>query len=82
METVGAEEIRRVRERYGIKTGRLDPFLAPASTTASSAAAASSPTNGASSPARLPGTGYNYDAAWGGLLDDARLPPCDDAGRT
>ena len=26
-------------------------------------------------PGCLPGTGYDYDQVWGGLLDDSRLPP-------
>ena len=75
METVGAEEIRRVRNRYGIKTGRLDPFLSARFYYGVLRRGGEFAHKKRKLPGALPGTGYNYGDAWGGLLDDARLPP-------
>lgn len=74
METVGAEEIRRVRDRYGIKLGRLAPFLSARFYYGVLRRGGEFAYKKRKLPGALPGTGYNYDAVWGGLLDDARLP--------
>lgn len=75
LETVGAEEVRKVWKRYGIPSRRLDPivsarFFYGVSRRGDQFAAAKKML-----PGCLPGTGYDYNQVWGGLLDDPRLPP-------
>jgi glycosyltransferase involved in cell wall biosynthesis len=75
LETVGAEEIRKVWKRYGIEAQRFDPivsarFFNGVIRRGDKFAAAKKML-----PGCLPGVGYDYNQVWGGLLDDPRLPP-------
>jgi len=75
METVGAEEIRKVWKRYGLEAQRFDPivsarFYNSVIRNGDKFAAAKKML-----PGCLPGVGYDYNQVWGGLLDDTRLPP-------
>jgi hypothetical protein len=75
METVGAEEIKRVWQRYGLRPGRLDPLRSARFYHGVIRAGASFAAHRRKLPGALAGVGYNYDQVWGGLLDDGRLPP-------
>jgi glycosyltransferase involved in cell wall biosynthesis len=75
METVGAQEIRRVWERYKIAPGRLDPYRSARFYHGVIRAGDRFAVKRGKLPGALPGVGYNYDQVWGGLLDDGRLPP-------
>jgi glycosyltransferase involved in cell wall biosynthesis len=75
METVGAEEIRRVWQRYGFVGRRLDPIRSARFYHGVIRAGDKFAKQRRKLPGALPGVGYNYDQVWGGLLDDGRLPP-------
>ena len=75
METVGAEEIRRVWKHYGIAPSRLDPFRSARFYHGVIRAGDKFAVKRGKLPGALPGVGYNYDQVWGGLLDEDRLPP-------
>ena len=75
METVGAEEIKRVWQRYGLRPGRLDPLRSARFYHGVIRAGAKFAAQRRKLPGALAGVGYNYDQVWGGVLDDGRLPP-------
>jgi glycosyltransferase involved in cell wall biosynthesis len=75
METVGAEEIRRVWKRYQIAPRWLDPYRSARFYHGVIRAGDRFAVKKGKLPGALPGVGYNYDQVWGGLLDDGRLPP-------
>ena len=80
MDTVGAKEISRVRERYAIKSGILDPILGYRYYDSVIRRGSAFADKKGKLPGALPGVGYDYGALWGGLLDDPRLPPIDPFG--
>ena len=75
METVGADEIRRVWKRYGIAPRWLDPYRSARFYHGVIRAGDRFAVKRGKLPGALPGVGYNYDSVWGGLLDEGRLPP-------
>ena len=75
MQTVGAEEIKRVWKRYNIQSGRLDPLRSARFYHGVIRAGDKFAARRRKLPGALPGEGYNYDQVWGGLLDEAGLPP-------
>jgi glycosyltransferase involved in cell wall biosynthesis len=75
METVGAEEIRRVWQRYGLRGRRLDPIRSARFYHGVIRAGDKFAARRGRLPGALPGVGYDYNDVWGGLLDDPRLPP-------
>jgi hypothetical protein len=75
METVGKQEIKRVWDRYGLKPGRLDPFISARFYYGILRAGGKFAAKGYKRPGALPGVGWDYDQCWGGLLNDSRLPP-------
>ena len=75
METVGAEEIRRVWKHYGIAPRWLDPYRSARFYHGVIRTGDKFAVKRGKLPGALPGVGYNYDGVWGGLLDDGRLPP-------
>ena len=70
METVGADEIRRVWKRYSIAPGWLDPYRSARFYHGVIRAGDKFAVKRGKLPGALPGVGYNYDLVWGGLLDD------------
>ena len=75
METVGAEEIRRVWARYGLKAGRLDPLRSARFYHGVLRAGDKFAALERKLPGALTGVGYDYNRVWGGLLDADGLPP-------
>ena len=75
METVGADEIRRVWKHYGITSSRLDPYRSARFYHGVIRAGDKFAVKRGKLPGALPGVGYNYDDVWGGLLDGPGLPP-------
>jgi len=75
METVGADEIKRVWNYYDIRPGRLDPYRSARFYHGVIRAGDKFAVKRGKLPGALPGVGYNYDQVWAGLLDDPRLPP-------
>ena len=75
MTTVGAEEIGRVRARYGIELPKLAPLWSARFYYGALRRGGAFAASGRSLPGCLPGLGYDYNEVWGGLLDDPRLPP-------
>ena len=75
MQTVGAEEIKRVWTRYGIQGGRLDPLRSARFYHGVIRAGDKFAARRRKLPGALPGVGYDYDDVWGGLLDEPELPP-------
>lgn len=75
MNTVGAAEINKVREKYGIKLGRTAPFVSARFYYSALRRGEEFAYKRKRLPGCLPGVGYDYNDAWGGLLDDGRLPP-------
>jgi len=75
METVGADEFRRVWKRYQIAPRWLDPYRSARFYPGVIRAGDRFAVKRGKLPGALPGVGYNYDQVWGGLLDDGRLPP-------
>ena len=75
METVGADEIRRVWKHYGIAPRPLDPYRSARFYHGVIRAGDKFAVKRGKLPGALPGVGYSYDQVWGGLLDDERLPP-------
>lgn len=75
LETVGAQEVRGVWERYGIEAGRLDPLISARVYHGVVRNGGRFAAHRRKLPGALPGVGYNYDQVWGGLLNETRLPP-------
>lgn len=75
LETVGAQEVRGVWERYRIEPGRFDPLISARGFHRIIRNGGKFAARLGKLPGALPGIGYNYDVAWGGLLNDDRLPP-------
>jgi hypothetical protein len=75
LETVGAEEIRKVWKRYGLEAQRFDPIISARFFNSVIRNGDKFAAEKKMLPGCLPGVGYDYDQVWGGLLDDPRLPP-------
>ena len=75
LNTVGAAEVNKVRERYGIRLPRLAPFVSARFYYGALRNGERFAHERRQLPGCLPGTGYDYNAAWGGLLDEPGLPP-------
>ena len=76
LETVGAEEIRRVWKKYGIEAHALDPLRSARFFHGVVRNGGKFAAKRRKLPGALPGVGYDYNQVWGGLLDDGtRLPP-------
>jgi glycosyltransferase involved in cell wall biosynthesis len=75
MQTVGAQEIKRVWTKYGIKAGRLDALRSGRFYHGVIRAGDKFAALRRKLPGALPGVGYDYDQVWGGLLNEERLPP-------
>ena len=69
MQTVGAAEIKKVWDRYGLKPGRLDPLISARFYHGALRAGAKFAAQRHKLPGCLPGIGYDYDDVWGGLLN-------------
>lgn len=75
LETIGKEEIRRVAETYGIRYAKLDRLRGPMFTVGVQMRAAWHMRSGRMLPGALPGSGYDYDDVWGGMLNESLLAP-------
>jgi glycosyltransferase involved in cell wall biosynthesis len=75
LETVGEEEVRRVRDTYGITIGALDRWIGRGFWHRMHARSNRHARRRRTLPGALAGTGWNYDRAWGGLLGGTDLPP-------
>ena len=75
MNTVGASEINKVREKYGIKLGRTAPFVSARFYYGALRRGEEFAYKRKQLPGCLPGIGYDYNQVWGGLLDEPGLPP-------
>jgi glycosyltransferase involved in cell wall biosynthesis len=73
--TVGAAEVNRVRERYGIKLNKLAPIVSGRFYYGALRRGEEFAYHRRQLPGCLPGIGYDYNEVWGGLLDEPRLPP-------
>ena len=71
LETIGKQEIERVRARFGIKPFVLDRFVSARFYYGALRRGGAFAHNRGHLPGILPGVGYNYNDAWGGLLDPA-----------
>ncbi len=80
LETVGAEEIKQVWKRYGLESRRFDLLRSGRFYNAVVRRGDKFAAQRRTLPGALPGTGYNYNEVWGGLLDEPRLPPLESAG--
>ena len=79
MQTVGAQEIKRVWAKYGLKASRLDPLRSARFYHGVIRAGDKFGAQKKKLPGALPGIGYNYDLVWGELLDETRPPPAEAA---
>jgi glycosyltransferase involved in cell wall biosynthesis len=75
LQTVGAQEVERVRTRYGVKLGRFAPLVSARFYYGALRRGSEFAAKRRKLPGALPGVGYDYNDVWGGLLDDKRLPP-------
>ena len=75
MQSIGAQEIKRVWAKYGIKAGRLDALRSGRFYHGVIRAGDKFAALRRKLPGALPGVGYDYDQVWGGLLNEERLPP-------
>ncbi|MDB5297157.1 MAG: glycosyltransferase [Phycisphaerales bacterium] len=75
LNTVGAAEVAKVRERYGIALGRLAPLVSARFYYGALRNGERFAHERRRLPGCLPGVGYDYDTVWGGLLDEPGLPP-------
>ena len=75
MQTIGAQEIKRVWAKYAIKAGRLDGLRSGRFYHGVLRAGDKFAALRRKLPGALPGVGYDYDLVWGGLLNDTRLAP-------
>jgi glycosyltransferase involved in cell wall biosynthesis len=80
MQTIGAQEIKRVWAKYNIKPSRLDPLRSARFYHGVIRAGDKFAITQRKLPGALPGVGYDYDQVWGGLLNDTRLPPAAEEG--
>jgi len=71
---VGQEEIRRVRQKHGVKIHRGESMLGGVYSLLVQRAGARHANLRRIKPGALPGKGYDYDELWGGLLNETRLP--------
>jgi glycosyltransferase involved in cell wall biosynthesis len=74
LNTVGAAETNRVREKYGIALGRLAPLLSARFYYGALRNGEKFAYQRRQLPGCLPGIGYDYNQVWGGLLDEPGLP--------
>jgi glycosyltransferase involved in cell wall biosynthesis len=72
--TVGAAEVAKVREKYGIELGRFAPFVSARFYYGALRRGEAFAHHRKQLPGCLPGVGYDYNEAWGGLLDEPGLP--------
>jgi glycosyltransferase involved in cell wall biosynthesis len=76
LNTIGEDEINRVRQRNGITFRRMDRFISARVFYGVWRNGEKFAAKGTKLPGALPGVGYDYDECWGGLLNsDAPLPP-------
>ena len=71
---VGQEEIRRVRDKHGLKIHRDESMLGGVFSLLVQRAGARHVALRRNKPGALAGKGYDYDEVWGGLLNETRLP--------
>ena len=71
---VGQKEIRKVREKNGIKIHKGESMLGGLFSLYVQRRGFRYQLQRGSLPGALPGAGYDYDSVWGGLLNDTRLP--------
>ncbi len=74
LNTVGAAEVNKVREKYGIKLPRLAPLVSARFYYGALRNGERFAYERKQLPGCLPGVGYDYNAVWGGLLDEPGLP--------
>ena len=75
LNTVGAAEVAKVREKYQITLGRLAPFVSARFYYGALRNGEKFAHQRKQLPGCLPGVGYDYNEVWGGLLDEPGLPP-------
>jgi glycosyltransferase involved in cell wall biosynthesis len=75
LNTVGAAEVNKVREKYKIELGRLAPFVSARFYYGALRNGEKFAHERRQLPGCLPGVGYDYNEVWGGLLDEPGLPP-------
>ena len=75
LETIGAQEIAQVWDRYGLKRRKTDNLLAARLFNGVNRRGGRFAHQLKHLPGALPGIGYDYDRVWGGLLNDRRMPP-------
>jgi glycosyltransferase involved in cell wall biosynthesis len=87
LETVGAEEVRRVWRTQGLASHPLHPLLSARFYHGIIRNGDKFAAKRRKLPGALPGVGYDYNEVWGGLLDDEEhatrlppLPPADGSG--
>jgi glycosyltransferase involved in cell wall biosynthesis len=71
---VGQKEIRKVREKNGIRIRKGESMLGGLFSLYVQRRGFRYQLHRGSLPGTLPGAGYDYDSVWGGLLNDTRLP--------
>ena len=75
LNTVGVSEVERVRQKYGIKMPKLAPIVSARFYYGALRNGERFAHERKQLPGCLPGVGYDYNEAWGGLLDEPGLPP-------
>ncbi|HEV7300813.1 MAG TPA: glycosyltransferase family 2 protein [Tepidisphaeraceae bacterium] len=75
MTTVGAEEVRRVQNKYGLTFKKWDWLRSARFYNSVIRNGCKFANARIQLPGNLPGVGYDYDEVWGGLLGDGRLAP-------
>ena len=82
LDTVGAEEIEKIWQRYELKKSRYDNLWSARFCNKVNRCGGKFAYQQRHLPGALPGIGYDYDKVWGGLLNDKRMPPMAVANRT
>jgi glycosyltransferase involved in cell wall biosynthesis len=75
LQTVGADEVRRVQTKYGLTFNRWDWLRSARFYNSILRNGCKFANAGKQLPGNLPGVGWDYDLLWGGLLNETRLPP-------
>jgi glycosyltransferase involved in cell wall biosynthesis len=75
LQTVGADETRRVWKKYGVTARPMDPLRSARFYYGVLRRGQEFAAKNRKLPGALPGTGYNYNDVWGGLLHADALPP-------
>ena len=74
LNTVGAAEVAKTREKYDIRLNQWAPFISARFYYAALRNGEAFACHRKQLPGCLPGVGYDYNDVWGGLLDEGRLP--------